>query len=156
MDKLYVERSIEIHVRPSRVWEILTEPEWTSRWAVEFGATGPIDSNWKLGSDVLWRNAQGEVYVDGKVTAVARGRLLRFTVRDVLNPELRPASGLADDDITQTYSLVGDAGRTVLSTAHGDFAKLVGGEQLDPFVVSLWGRLLPKVKELAERGQTAV
>jgi hypothetical protein len=46
--------------------------------------------------------------------------------------------------------LTGEAGRTVLSTAHGDFAKLPSGEQLFPLVGELWDRLLPRIKELAE------
>ncbi|MGE0132977.1 MAG: SRPBCC domain-containing protein [Blastocatellales bacterium] len=156
MKKLYVERTIEIQATPSRVWDVLTKPEFTHKWAGDFGATGPIDSTWTLGSMVRWRNAKGEVYVHGKVTAVSPLRLLRFTVCDALNPELRPTSGLADDDITQSYSLATDGARTVLSTAHGDFGKLANGDTLYPMVIQLWDRLLPKIKELAECAQGTV
>jgi hypothetical protein len=91
------------------------------------------------------------VYVDGIVTAVNPEHLLRFTVSDVLNPDLRPTSGRADDELTQSYSLTGDGEHTILSTAHGDFAHIANGDRLYPLVEQLWDRLLPKIKELAER-----
>ncbi len=147
--KLYVEKSIEIDASPSSVWNVLTRPEFTRQWAGEFGAEGPIDSTWKLGSRVLWRNAKGEVYVQGSVTALDQDKLLRFTVCDV-GTELRPVSGLDEDEITQTYALSGQAGRTLLSTAHGDFGKLANAEKIHPLVVALWDRLLPRLKEIAE------
>ena len=153
MKKLYVEQSIEIEASPSRVWDVLTRPEFTQKWAGEFGASGPIDSTWTLGSVVNWKNAKGEVYVHGNVTAVSPIKLLRFTVCDAHNPDRRPMSGLAEDEITQSYSLQGDRARTVLAIAHGDFGKLADGEKLYPLVVQLWDRLLPKLKELAERAE---
>jgi uncharacterized damage-inducible protein DinB len=101
---LVVERSIEIRASPSRVWQVLTEPQWTRQWASEFGAAGPIESMWVPGSEVLWRNAAGEVYVNGVVVAADAGRRLRFTVRDVNHPDRRPTSGQPEDDITQSIS----------------------------------------------------
>ena len=150
MSKLYVERSIEIDESPSRVWNILTQPEWTQKWAGAFGATGPIESKWILGSEVLWRNEKGEVYVRGNVLAVDPLKLLRFTVCDALNVGLRPVSGLPEDEITQSYSLSSDGTRTILSTVHGDFGKLANGDELYPLVGQLWEKLLPRIKELAE------
>jgi uncharacterized protein YndB with AHSA1/START domain len=150
MKPLYVEGSIEIDASPQRIWEALTWPELTSQWAGEFGASGPIESDWKLGSAVLWRNAQGEVYVRGNVVAAEPGKLLRFTVCD-MSGERRPISGRVQDEITQTYSLASRGERTLLSTAHGDFAQLAYGETLAPAVTALWARLLPKLKDLAER-----
>ena len=144
-----VKRSIEISAPPWRVWEILTKPQYTSRWAPEFGAAGPIESDWRLGSLVSWRNEQGEVYVSGRVTDVQPLQVLRFTVRD-RNPEMQPTSGSAADDITQTYMLSTRGDRTLLAIAHGDFSKLAKGEELLPAVAAHWERLLAKLKALAE------
>jgi uncharacterized protein YndB with AHSA1/START domain len=132
MSTLSVEGAVEIRASPSRVWEVLTKPEFTREWAEYFGASGPIEPEWALGSTVLWRNAEGHVYVDGVVTAVDPEHLLRFTVSDVFNPGLPPTSGRAEDDLTQTYALTGDGAQTILSTAHGDFAKIVNGDRLYP------------------------
>ena len=73
------------------------------------------------------------------MSAVLAFKLLRFTVCDVLNPDLQPTSGLA-----------GDRGHTIFSPAHGDFRKLANGDMLYPLVVQLWEKLLPKMKELAK------
>jgi uncharacterized protein YndB with AHSA1/START domain len=149
MMKLYVERSIEIKAPASRVWTILTSPEFTTRWSGVFGATGPIDADWKVGGGVLWRNAEGQVYVSGTVAAVEENHLLRFTVR-ATRPEMQPTSGRDEDDITQTYALSEHDGVTTLCISHGDFSKLANGEQIQPGAAAVWDKLLPKLKQLAE------
>lgn len=150
MNTLYVDRSIEMEASPKRVWDVLTRPEFTARWAKEFGATGAIESDWSAGSEVRWRNANGEVYVRGNVVALVPQSLLKFTVCDVFNSGYRPTSGRAEDEITQSYSLKGGPERTTLTTRHGDFANLANGEKLFPLVGQLWDRLLPQFKALAE------
>jgi uncharacterized protein YndB with AHSA1/START domain len=150
MTKLVVEKSIDIAAPPSKVWAVLTKPEFTKEWATMFGAAGPIESDWSPGSRVAWRNAEGKVYVQGKVMDVETDRCLRFTVRDV-NRDMQPVSGREEDDITQTYTLRDENGRTRLATAHGDFSKLANGAQLFPRVDAFWNELLPKLKELSER-----
>lgn len=150
MTAIYVDESIEIQALPPRVWEVLTSPEWTSQWSGYFGAAGPVESDWRPGSEVRWRNSKGDVYVQGVVKVAEPGKLLQYTVRDVFDPKMRPVSGLPEDDVTQRYSLTGSGARTVLSVSHGDFSKLADGAKLRPLVVQLWNRVLPKLKELAE------
>jgi len=53
MNELYVERSIEIDASPSHIWEVLTKPDLPQKWAGEFSAAGPIESDWTLCSSVL-------------------------------------------------------------------------------------------------------
>ncbi len=150
MTKLFVEKSIEISAPASKVWAVLTKPEFTSEWSGNFGATGPIDSNWEPGAEVLWKNAEGEVYVQGRALAVEPDKLLRFTVRST-TPALQPISGLDEDDLTQTYALLEHEGRTTLSIAHGDFSKLANGEATLPKATAVWDQVLPKIKDLAEQ-----
>jgi uncharacterized protein YndB with AHSA1/START domain len=150
MTKLFVEKSTEINAPASKVWAILTKPEFTREWAGMFGATGPIDSDWQLGSQVLWKNAAGKVYVYGKVVALEPNKLLQFTVRSV-KPELQPISGSDKDDITQTYVLLEQDGNTSLSIEHGDFSMLANGEKIGPGAMTVWDKVLPKIKELAEK-----
>ena len=149
MDKLVVEASIEIDASPARVWTVLTSPAFTSRWSPLFGATGPIDSDWNSGSQVLWRNADGAVYVQGNVVAMRPEALLTFTCRSV-DPKMMPLSGLTEDDITQTHTLSDSGGRTTLSIAHGDFSKLAGGADIYPRAREGWNGILARIKALAE------
>ncbi len=147
MTNLIAEKSIEIAAPASAVWNVLTAR--TSEWSGLFGATGPVESDWKPGSEVLWRNADGVVYVNGRVLASEPSKLLRFSVRSTQR-EMQPVSGRAEDDITQTYALAEHGGRTTLSIAHGDFRNLAKGEEIYPAVVAGWDTLLAKFKELSE------
>jgi uncharacterized protein YndB with AHSA1/START domain len=154
MANLFVEKSIEIEAPATTVWTILTGPKFTEQWSGFFGARGPIETDWNPGSRVLWKNAAHEVYVSGTVMAAEKNKLLRFTVR-AIKSEMQPISGLAEDDITQTYALVEHARRTTLSIAHGDFSKLRDGENIQPGAAAVWDGVLPKIKELAERLSSA-
>src|SRR5438093_155875 len=85
MPKLYVEKTIEITTPASDVWNVLTKREYTSEWAPAFagGADFHIESDWELGSPVLWKEQDGNVIVEGNVTVLEPKTLLRFTVFDV-------------------------------------------------------------------------
>jgi uncharacterized protein YndB with AHSA1/START domain len=150
MTPLIAEKSIEIAAPASNVWTVLAAR--TSEWSDLFGAKGPIESDWKVGSDVLWRNADGVVYVRGRVLASEPAKLLRFTVRSTQR-EMQPLSGRPEDDITQTYALAEHGGRTTLSVAHGDFRHLAKGEEIYPAVMAGWDQLLARFKTLAEGRQ---
>ncbi|MBI3491899.1 MAG: SRPBCC domain-containing protein [Acidobacteria bacterium] len=150
MTTLIAERSIEIAAPASKVWAVLTER--TSEWSDLFGAKGPVESDWKVGSEVLWRNADGVVYVNGRVLASEPAKLLRFSVRSTQR-EMQPLSGKAEDDITQTYALAEHGGHTTLSIAHGDFRNLAKGEEIYPAVMAGWDQLLAKFKALAENAR---
>jgi len=150
MTKLIAEKSIEIAAPASTVWNVLTAR--SSEWSGLFGAKGPVESDWKPGSEVLWRNADGVVYVTGRIVDSQPATLLRFSVRSTQR-EMQPVSGRAEDDITQTYALAEQGGRTTLSIAHGDFQNLAKGEEIYQAVVAGWDTLLARFKQLAEDGQ---
>ena len=149
MTNLYIEASIEIDAPASSVWAVLTSPELNSQWSGLLGAKGAIDTDWHPGSPVKWRNADGDVYVNGRVLTVEPGKLLRFSARST-NPALQPMSGLDADDITHTYALLEQAGHTTFSITHGDFSKLANGEAILPKAKTVWDQVLPRIKELAE------
>jgi len=55
IEKLFVNKTIEINAPASKVWNVLTRREYTDQWALEFtgGVEFHIESDWKLGSTVL-------------------------------------------------------------------------------------------------------
>ena len=85
MPKLFVEKTIDINAPASKVWEVLTSPAYTGEWAPEFsgGTEFHIESDWKPSSPVLWKDEDGNVIVEGYVTAAKPNTFLRFTVFDV-------------------------------------------------------------------------
>jgi uncharacterized protein YndB with AHSA1/START domain len=149
MKKLFVDKTIEINAPRSKVWDALTKREYTDKWAPEFsgGSQFYIESNWKPGSPVLWKGQDGKVIVEGNVTARERNKLLRFTVFDVRSAERPPVT--EEDGIT--YRLSGKNGKTTLQVLQGDFSVMTDGEKYRDMSAEIWDRVLPKVKELAER-----
>ena len=148
MEKLLVEKTIEINAPASKVWNALTEREYTDQWALEFtgGAEFHIESDWNPGSPVLWTGQDGSVIVQGNVTALESQKLLRFTAFDV-REEKPPVT----DEDGITYELTEQNGKTLLRISQGDFSAMAEGEKYRNFSAEIWDRVLPKVKELAEK-----
>ena len=148
MEKLFVNKTIEINAPASKVWNALIRREYTDQWALEFtgGAEFHIESDWKLGSTVLWTGQDGSVIVQGNVTALEPQKLLRFTVFDVRGEKLP----VTDEDGI-TYELIEQNGKTLLRLSQGDFSAMAEGEKYRDLSTEIWDRVLTKVKELAEK-----
>jgi uncharacterized protein YndB with AHSA1/START domain len=148
MPKLFVDKSIEINAPVAKVWDVLTERGYTAKWAPEFSGGSPfhIESDWKAGGPVFWKDSEGKTVVEGNVTALEPEKLLRFTVFDVRSE--RPP--VAEEDGI-TYQLSEEAGKTRFRVLQGDFSVMHGGEKYRNMSAEIWDRVLPKVKELAER-----
>ena len=147
--KLFVDKSIEIEAPAQKVWEMLTNRQYSDIWVKEFSSGGPafhIESNWKLGSVVLWKGKNGRVVVEGNVTALRPNSLLRFTVFDVREEE-RPRV-TKEDGIT--YELLERGGTTKLRVLQGDFSVMEEGEKYHKSSEEVGEKVLPIVKGLAE------
>src|SRR5260370_26748220 len=148
MLNVFVEKTIEINAPASKVWDVLTNPEQTSEWAPEFagGAEFHIESDWKLGSPVLWKGQDGNVIVEGNVTALEPHTFLRFTVFDVRGekPPVTEKDGI-------TYELTEHADKTTFRLVQGDFSVMAEGEKYHRLSAEGCERVLPKVKVLAEK-----
>lgn len=146
MPELFVKKSIAIHAPAAKVWDVLTKQDFIRHWVSNFGGIdGTIVSDWKMGSPVLWKGADGTLYVEGNVTAVEPESLLRFTVFDV-HSERPPVS----DKDGITYSLASEDGHTTLTVTQGDFGKMVDGEKYYLATIEVWDKVVSKIKELAE------
>lgn len=149
MPKLFVDKTIEIDALPLKVWEVLTEPEYNSQWAPEFdrGAPFRIESDWHIAAAVRWKGVDDQVVVEGNVTRYEPEKLLRFTVFDVRSDE-RPS--VTDEDGV-TFELNRHDARTFLRVRQGDFALMSNGEKYQQLSANVWDRVLPKIKQLAEK-----
>ena len=60
MEKLFVEKTVDINAPASEVWEVLTNPvlskEWIKEWWPDFEI---LESEWKEGSPVIWKIKNG-------------------------------------------------------------------------------------------------
>lgn len=151
MEKLFVVKSIKINAPAEVVWKTLTEAELTKEWIEEgWGKAGVEDmilsSDWKTGSEVMWKNKRGTVLAKGNVAAINPYKLLRFTVFDMNSTEkftINPEDGI-------TYELTEEGSHTTLMVRQGDFSVMKEGEEYYKKTDEIWERALPKVKELSE------
>src|SRR5438445_1984433 len=79
--EMKVDNIIQIRASMDRVWAALTEPEWTKKYMFNCA----VDSDWKVGSPVLWKmQHEGKeiIPVKGHVEEIVPGRLLKYSVID--------------------------------------------------------------------------
>src|SRR5258707_13328736 len=151
MPEFFVRQSIEIPAPASAIWRVLTDRELSSNCVREFaGAYAELVSDWKLGSAVLWQDADGKFFVEGNVTAIEPSKMIRFTVFDTRS-ERPPVS----DQDGITFTLFEHGGQTRLSVAQGDFGKMPDGEKYYQLSVPIWERVLPIIKAVAAQAQAA-
>ncbi len=146
MSPLFADQSVEISAPASAVWTILTDPRWANRWADAF-AQATIESDWRLGNPVLWKKADGTVFVEGTVTAVEPAKILRFTVISTEDAH-RALTRSAEDGIT--FMLTEKNGTTTLRVRHGDFSVLADGQEALRGTTEGWKKVLPMLQEWAE------
>lgn len=152
MEKLFVEKEIEINALPAFVWDAITRQPFTDVWSHEFAPHVPAFylycEDWStVGSPVQWKTEADEVALEGAVTAVEPNKLLRFTVFDREHSELRPVF-TEDDGISFTISQID--GHSVLHVRHGDFGKMANGALFQEQSGKAWDRALLKIRDLAE------
>lgn len=149
MNKLFVDKTIEINAPAAMVWDAITKRENTDQWALEFSSGGPefhLESKWELDSPVLWKGQDGTIIVKGNVTAVEQNKFLRFTVIDVRSDE----KALVSEEDGITFQLSEENGKTTLHILQGDFSVMPEGKKYRDLSAEIWDKVLPRVKEIAE------
>ncbi len=144
----YIENSIEIKVPAAKLWEILTSPEWTSKYM--YGCK--TVSDWKEGSDLLWEmmhEGNKIIAVKGKILKIEQDRLLEYTVID-------PNSDIEDipeNYLNVTYTLTPEGDQTRLDVTQGDYDNVADGETRYEHSYNNgegWMPILKQIKTLAE------
>ncbi|HEX8974577.1 MAG TPA: SRPBCC domain-containing protein [Patescibacteria group bacterium] len=146
MEKLFIDKTIEIEAPIRKVWDVLVKREFTDVWTNEFSPDMIVESDWELGDPVLWKQLDGKVVVEGNVTKAEPPKFLRYTVFDV---EMGRMTVGEDDGIT--FELTENDGKTKLHVLHGDFAAMPEGQKYYDMTMDAWNKILPKMKELAEK-----
>jgi uncharacterized protein YndB with AHSA1/START domain len=137
MKSLIVKQSIKIDAPPTRVWEILTKPEYIRQWdslPENFG-----DYEISPATVIEWPQSRLSV-VEFRVNEYLRYQLYVPTWEEEVN------------NIGYTYSIsVDDTGYTWLTVEMGDFAILVEGDNYYDESVRFGETASHKIKELAEK-----
>jgi len=123
---------IEVGAEPERVWEAIVDPDLTRRYY--YGCA--IEGDWRPGG--TWRYVGGgQTVMAGTVVEADRPRLLRLTVRDVMDPNARD-----DPPYRITWRVEArPGGRAAVRLTHDGFetenASYRNGADLEPILLGL-------------------
>ncbi len=146
---MIVTNTIAIHAQAAKVWDGLTNPEQTKKYM--FGCE--TVSDWKVGSPLLWKgvfNGTELVAVKGNIVDVVPGTYLEYTVIDPNNPNM---PDIPENYLTVTYSLVEEAGNTILTVTQGGFDHAAEGQRRYEETYNNgegWNPILVQIKKIVE------
>jgi uncharacterized protein YndB with AHSA1/START domain len=146
-EPLIVRRSIDIAAEPSRVWEIIVSPALWPKWMKVRPALDPGQTAIDVGSEVQWKNEQGQTYLTGTVTTLDRESRLVLELADVSWPR-----SAAPGEVTYSLAITPNGDLTHLEFRLGDLAIDPKGRQWRQSYVD--SRELEKIKDLAEANDT--
>ncbi len=138
-----------IAASPEKVWTALTDAAFTVQYF--FGRR--IESDWKVGSTVLYLKEDGRVDVQGRILVCDEPRLLSYTWRVMWLDEYR---GLPEAIVTFQIDPLGDVVRLTMTESHPtaiDDKYLEGGRRGWPVILSglktllETGRPLPEIRQ---------
>lgn len=143
MKPLFVQKTIRINAPVSKVWKVLTDVNLTRHW-IRLMWTGflSLESDWKLGSEVLWKGVGEKTEFYGKVLSVKITKLLEYNFI-LNNPEI------SKEEII-TYELEKNDKYTILTISMGNFGDTPEHELCYLGALDGWKKALPKIKTLAE------
>ncbi|MEJ0103828.1 MAG: SRPBCC domain-containing protein [Bacteroidota bacterium] len=75
--------SIVINAGPSRIWSVLTKPEYSRQYYYDL----EIRSGWVAGSEIYWDNEEGIIAKKGKIRNIIPGMFIEFTIQNASGPD---------------------------------------------------------------------
>lgn len=141
VEKDTIKNTMEIDASPERVWDVLTQPGYAKQWGSEFGEGTHVETDWKVGSEVLWKDKDGNIGAKGVVEVNDRPFILKVAFYDDVNS---PA-GTPIGEYSETYKLAEENGKTILSTEAG----LLPIQHVK-IHAPLWDKALAKMKAIGE------
>lgn len=136
---LVISKSIDIHSTPSRVWEVLTNPEMIAQYFT--GAK--TETTWEIGSEIIFTHVyEGKDFRNkGVILNFEPNHLLRYTYWTAFsNAEDSP-----ENYTTITYILTKINSKTNLGLTQTNFKDVDWYKGLEVG----WNVVLEKIKELA-------
>lgn len=135
-----IRKSVEIETSPARIWDILTDNSYVNQWASAFSAGTTVETDWKEGSRVLWKDSEGNIGADGIVALNDPGLILK-----VIFPEEENADNQHAMKYSEKYILADRVLRTMLTIEAGPLKPEDAAKH-----APLWDDALENIKRLAE------
>ncbi|MBA2329549.1 MAG: SRPBCC domain-containing protein [Flavisolibacter sp.] len=139
VETMKITSSIEINSQPETVWNLLVDHEKIKQWAAAFSEGTTIETNWSIGSEVIWKDGEGNIGAKGIVKIFQPHKKLHVRYYDDANAE--PGSPLGD--YSEIFNIDGS---TLLKIESGPVMKKHGLMQQP-----MWEDALIRIKTMAEK-----
>jgi uncharacterized protein YndB with AHSA1/START domain len=136
-----IKRNLLIDAPATKVWDVLTNPIYNIRWGNAFSEGPWVESDWQVGSSVVWKDSEGNVGAKGIVKTNDPCRLLQVVFYD--EPRMEPPAPLGD--YIESYALNAINDKTELIIESGPLPR----EHFETHSL-LWDKAAAKIKDLAE------
>lgn len=146
MEKVIINKSIDIGASKEKVWNVLTRDEMTRSWYKAFNDGAYAETDWKQGSKVIFKDGTENGMI-GKIVASEPGKIISTEFEGML------VNGVEDYDsqdaknikgFKETYHISGDGNQSTL---------LIEQETSDEYgdmMQTMWDKALLLIKQLAE------
>lgn len=146
--KNYVEtttitKSVAINASPAKIWDVIINPATSRQWASAFSEGAYVETDWLEGSDVTWKDNDGNVGAKGVVEVHEPASLLRISYEE----ETEIAGDPPTTAYSETYSVTEENLQTRLIIQAGPL-RVKDSDMHTP----MWNSALEKIKYLAEKG----
>lgn len=136
-----IEKSIEINAPASKVWEVLITPDLVREWISAFGEGTYAESDWNVGSEIAWKDNEGNIGAKGIITVMEPEKKLKADYYDEVN--MSPPDPLGK--YSEVYLLSGDNNVTTLSIKAGPL-----DEKYTRMCTPMWDGAVQNIKKVAE------
>lgn len=145
MAPLIIEKSILINAPASKLWKVLTKPDFTKKYM--FGSE--VQSDWEVGSAIEWKGI-----VDNKETVLVKGKIIEIIPeKHLVYSTFDPQGGMPDipeNYLSVTYDIDDQNDQTQLTVIQGDFSTVAEGPDRFSDAEKGWETALPEIKAVAE------
>lgn len=132
-------KTIELNVSAEQLWPVLVSVDAVTNWAQAFSGGTVVETDFKSGSPIVWKTAEGEIGAQGVVKERIENKKLVLAY-----PENGDLSQPESEVYNEVYEITEINGKTLLKVTAGPLAK-TWVKSHDP----LWDQVMVKIKELA-------
>ena len=141
MDKQTIHKTVLVTASASKVWEVLIDPTLIKQWGNAFSEGTYVETDWSLGSEVVWKDAEGVVGAKGIVEINQKASLLKVAFYDEIDSKPPTPTG----EYSEIFRLSERGDKTLLTIEAGPLE-----EKFISMHSPLWEKAVLKIKALAE------
>jgi uncharacterized protein YndB with AHSA1/START domain len=133
-------KSIRIRANLKDIWDIVLHPD--NQWGLAFGGGATVETDWKEGSPIIWRDTENNIGANGVVEVHRPEEYLQLHYYDDVEPKPEATLG----DYYEKFRVVSDKDQYILSIEIGKIAK-----SDIPFHQKMWDEAISIIRELSEK-----